>query len=61
MDEALSRLAADSTDAAANVFVGLRCYIAWTMKSNRLGKGLDEAERYFKVAVESGNLHIYHC
>lgn len=55
MDEAVSRLAADCTDAAANAFVGLHHFIEWT-ESDHLGTGLSEAERHLKLAVKSGNL-----
>lgn len=56
MDEAVSRLAADCTDAAANAFVGLHHFIEWTQESDHLGRGLSEAERHLKLAVKSGNL-----
>lgn len=55
MDEALSRLAADCTDAAANGFVGLHHFIKWTQEPDHFGIGLSEAERYLKLAVRSGN------
>lgn len=60
MDDALTRLSVDCTDAAANAFVGLQYFIAWTQEFGCLGKGLSEAERHLEMAVKSGILHIYH-
>lgn len=53
MDEALSRLAADSTDAAANAFIGLHHFIAWEEDPERLG-GPREAKRCLQTVVNSG-------
>lgn len=55
MDEALSRLAADCTDAAANGFVGLHHLIKWTQEPDHFDIRLSEAERYLKLAVRSSN------
>ncbi|KAK4653284.1 glucose repression mediator protein [Podospora pseudocomata] len=52
MDEALSRLAADSTDATANAFIGLHHFIAWEEDPERLG-GPPEAKRCFQTAVSN--------
>jgi len=54
MDEALSRLAADRTDSAANVFLGLHYFSSWLI-GPVLEKGhLGTAEYYFRAAVKSG-------
>ena len=54
MVEALSRLAADSTDAAANAFLGLHCLISWIKESDRGMGALIKARDHFEAAVESG-------
>ncbi|KAK1758072.1 hypothetical protein QBC47DRAFT_132577 [Echria macrotheca] len=54
MDEALSRLLVDSTDAIANAFIGLHHLVLWEGDTTceAIG-GLDVAERCFQRAVES--------
>ncbi|KAK0618888.1 hypothetical protein B0T14DRAFT_565795 [Immersiella caudata] len=53
MDEALCRLAADSTDATANAFLGLHHIIEYGKDPQSFSGRLSNAKRHFQTAVKS--------